>query len=1232
MQTKRLLRAILVLALSIPVALAQGNSSLQGTVVDPSGAVIPGTTIEITNVATQATMTTTSNDVGAYRFPQVTPGTYNMRATSEGLVAVGIPNIQLLVNQPVTVDVNFTEVGSVSEIVSVEATTAQINTVDASLGNAVGSRPIIQLPFEARNVVGLLSLQPGVVYTRDPAPVFTDDTRKGAVNGGKSDQANITLDGVDVNDQQSGTAFSSVLRMTLDSVQEFRTTTLNAGADQGRSSGAQVALVTKSGTNDLHGSAYYYLRHDKTAANNFFNNAVPSSPSNPGGGIERQKLRRNVYGGSIGGPIKKNRIFFFYNYEGRKDRSEQSVVRTVPSETLRQGTVRYITPDGGVNALSPDDIRNVIDPLGIGPSANALATMNLYPLPNDDTVGDGLNTRGYRFKSPIELNWNTHITRWDFYLDSSAKHQVFFRGNYQDDNQTAAEQFPGMGPINKTLNGSKGLAIGYNTTISPTMYNTFRYGYTRQKVDRAGSNAFNQVQFRGLDDLVSSAGGARSLIRILPVHTFRNDFSWIKGNHAIKAGGVFRLVSNARNSLVNSFNRGVLNASWLIGSGAELNNPIDDTLAGNFRTAYRDAMTNALGLVTQGDAQYNFNKDGSVLANGAPVIRNFQQRQYEFYVMDTWRVTRGLTITAGLRYGLNPPVFEANGVQTSALPSLGAWFDSRNALMQQGRSQKEAGEVSFVLKDDPKGRDLYPYHKKNFAPRIAIAYSPQTSDGILGKLFGGPGKTSIRAGFGVFYDNFGQGLMRLGDSTALGLSTQLTNPSFSLGVADAPRFTATDQIPDQILEPAPPGGFPQVAPNVFAITNSVDDTIKPPYSMALNFSIGRELPQNFFLEVSYVGRLSRRSLIQRDLAMPADITDPNSGQTYFQAAKQLANLSKNGTAIEDVQPIAYWEHMFPGAAGDGLTATQNIYDLYDAVAPDYTFGLFLLDRVGFPSFSKLGDHAFFNEQFSALSAWSSIGRGDYHAGQVTLRKRWSQGFQFDLNYTYSKSLDLASNAERVGSFDGFLVNSWSPNQLKAVSDYDTRHQVNAFWVAELPFGRGKHWGSGWNAFAENILGGWQISGLWRMTSGLPAQGVFNGRQWPTNWNVSGFATQTGPTPEQGIFKDAQAVAGTPGPNLFSAPGTAVNSWSPSDPGESGQRNGVRGDGYFTLDFGIMKRFQMPFEGHSVQFRWEIFNVTNSVRFDPYNTSLGLSDLGSFGKYQDTSTNPRVMQFALRYEF
>lgn len=295
-----------LLALLTCCAFGQAVTSLSGTVADPSGAVIPGAHVEVSNTATGAQRSTISDASGRYSFQQITPGQYRIAAKATGFADLVVNQVELLVNSPATINLTFEKVGSLSETVAVSADAVQVNTTDASLGNAINTRPILQLPFEARNVVGLLSLQPGVTFTPGSAGSagIPGDYRSGSVNGGKSDQGNVTLDGVDVNDQQYRTAFTSVLRVTLDSVQEFRTVTSNAGADQGRTSGAQVSLVTKSGTNDFHGSLYEYHRNTLTTANDFFLNSA---------GVERQKLIRNTFGASVGGPIKKNRLFFFTN-------------------------------------------------------------------------------------------------------------------------------------------------------------------------------------------------------------------------------------------------------------------------------------------------------------------------------------------------------------------------------------------------------------------------------------------------------------------------------------------------------------------------------------------------------------------------------------------------------------------------------------------------------------------------------------------------------------------------------------------------------------------------------------------------------------------------------------------------------------------------------------------------------------------------------------------------------
>jgi hypothetical protein len=1194
----------------------QGLTSLTGTVIDPAGAVIPGATIELTSVDTGINRQQTTDASGNYSFPQLPVGLYNITAKAPGFSAKTVNAVRLLVNTPVTQAIQL-EVGATTETVSVTAEALQVNTQDASIGNSFGTKPILQLPFEGRNVVGLLSLQPGVTFAGEN---MNNSYRGGNVNGGKNDQANVTLDGVDVNDQQNRDPFTSVLRVTLDSVQEFRVVTTNANADQGRSSGAQIALVTKAGTNEMHGSAYWFLRNKATNANTFFNNQ---------NGVELPKLNRNIGGASLGGPIKKNKLFFFGNYEGRRDRREDSVLRTIPSETLREGVVRYIRADGSVATLSPADMRTRIDPLGIGPNAAALNVLRSYPMPNDAAAGDGINTSGFRFNAPVSLDQNTYIAKLDFVPDSSGRHALFLRGNLQDDKLQEAPQFPGLAPNNTNLNNSKGLATGWTYTMGANKVNNFRYGLTRVGFEDTGASNQVFVSFRTIDLPV---GSNRAFIRTTPTHTLSDDFSWQKGRHEMKFGFVARLIRNTRSNYGNSFPSASANASWLTGSGAQLNQPLTDIAAGA-RVAYRDAAMAVLGIVSQGNARYNYTKEGTALPVGAPVDRQFNSNEYELYVQDTFRATRALTVTYGLRWSLMPPIYEANGIQTVAEEPLDQFFATRVGAAELGAPQSIVNPVRYILKEQPGGRELYPFHKKNFAPRLALAYSPQ-GDGALSRfLFGGPGKTSIRAGWGMYYDLMGSGLITNYDASALGLSTALTNPSARLSMTTAPRFTTLNSIPqpDVLLLPPPPSGFPVTAPNAFAITNSLDDQLQMPYTMNMNFSIGREFGGGWFVQAAYVGRLSRRSLTSEDISMPINMRDPASGQTYFEAATQVAELARAKTPIAQVPRIPFWENIFPGLAAGGLTASQNAYDVYAANAPDYTYALYGMDVFCDPACSKFGPYAFYNRQFSYLRVLKSIGFGSYHAMQWTATKRFTSGDSVTFNYTMSKSMDYASRPENSTATNGVIINAFDRRQFRAVSDYDATHQANANWVYGLPFGKGRRLADR-GGVLNAIVGGWQYAGLFRVSTGLPTS-VGNGRFWPTNWNVTGYATPNG-KPVTGTTKNAPAPpGGRPGVNLFPDPTAASKVFDFTLPGQAGSRNSIRGDGNFNVDMSLAKTFDMPYaESHKLQFRWEVFNVTNSVRFDPFATSADLSSLGSFGKYTDTLTLPRVMQFGLRYDF
>ncbi len=1211
MQIRKLCALVLLFS---GLCLAQAVTQVSGALTDPSGALIPGATVVLENTATGARREVVSDSQGRYSFPQVAPGAYRITARAQGFGDVSVSNVRLLVNTPAVIDIKFEKVGAVSETVSVTADTTQVNTQDASIGNAIGDRPILQLPFEARNVVGLLSLQPGVSFIGETPPGVPTDYRQGAVNGGKSDQANVTLDGVDVNDQQNRSAFNSVLRVTLDSVQEFRTITANANADFGRTSGAQVSLVTKSGSNSMHGSVYWFLRNTATSANDFFNNQS---------GTPREKLNRNIGGASLGGPIKKNRLFYFLNYEGRRDRSEKSVVRVVPTANFRNGQFAYQRRSGGIGFLGPDDFRR-IDPLGIGQSPGVLAVLRSYPLPNDTTTGDALNTAGFRFNANAPVDFNTYIAKFDYNIDESAKHQLFVRGNLQNDRLVPAQatslpQFPGEPGNDLLLDNSKGLAIGYTGLWKSNLVSTFRYGLTRQGTDILGIASSNFVTFRNISPRF---GINTTQKRITPVHQLSQDFAWTKGAHSITFGAVGRMIQNNVISTGNSFSNGLTNANYLLGSGREFD--IADAV---ITTPYRRQFANLLGLVTQITANYNYDLQGNLLQQGTPIQRAFASNEFEAYIQDVWKVTRNLTITAGLRYSLMPPVHEVGGFQTTPIPNLAEWSARREALANAGLSQTEAGEISFVLADSPNGRSLYPFHKKNFGPRLALAWSPDS-------------KTSIRAGFGLFYDLFGQGILRNANQTSLGLSSQLQPPP-TFSPVTAPRFVSFGVLPSAALPPAPPGGFPIVQPENFAIANSVDDRIRPPYSMNLNFSMGREFAGGLFGQVAYVGRLSRRSLLRSDLAMPTNLRDPRSGMTYFEAASILTRLARAGTPTAQVAPVAFWENMWPAAAGNGLTATQAIFRQIAANDPDTTTALVNFDLGCVPACSRLGPAAIFNTQFSSLGTQQSVGNGNYNALQLTVRKRFSQGVQFDVNYTWSKSIDLGSTPENNilttngSSVATQVVNSWDRRAMRGVSDFDQTHILSAFVVAELPFGKGKKFGGNANSFLNALIGGWQATGIWRQSSGLPTS-IFALGVWPTNWNISSFAVQTRPFPTPETNKNApSAGSGPAGPNLFEDPAFVFNSYEAALPGGSGQRNGVRGDGFFGVDVGLAKRFQLFVirdNPHTLQFRVEGFNITNTVSFDPFTANVDINNPATFGKYTTQLGTPRVFQFALRYEF
>jgi len=1291
-----------------------GTTSIHGVVTDKSGAVISAAQVTLISADQGAQRTVATSAQGEYEFLALQPGTYALNVEASGFRKYEHKNLQLLVNSPATSNVVM-EVGSATQTVEVSAQTETLNTTDASLGQAFSTRQVLELPLEAGNVPELLSLQAGVAYTGNRSDINKDtDTRNGAVNGARSDQSNITLDGVDVNADTKGYAFTAVLPITQDSVQEFRVTTSNYNADEGRSSGAQVTLVTKSGTNSFHGSAFESHRSTGTSANDYFVKLAELQSGQPN---EPPKLLRNNFGGSLGGPIKKDRLFFFVNYEGHRQREAQSVVRVVPSAVMQDGVIQYpcadptMCPGGTVQGLTathavaagnfglgPADIKGM-DPQGIGVSPVIVSYLQSFaPFQSNDTsVGDGLNYVGYRFKGPVAIDTNWYIARADYKLTSNGNHSLFWRGALRNDFNNGVPYLPGGSPERSQVDYSKGYSVGYVAVLRSNLVNNFRYGYTRQSFGESGNQTADQLFLRGLNDDSNPNNASLAVTNNsnfqVPVHNLVDDISWIKGRHTFAFGGNINILRTPQANNINSYTFASDNPSWfdtaaLANTGVAGHfDPACSTGPGacggaafaavdkGFGNSYDYPLGALVGMVPQVEAKYNYTKTGTVLPDGTPVTRHFGTDTYEIYAQDTWKVKPTLTLTLGLRYSLFSPPWETNGDQVTPTRSLSDYFAARGAGMLQGLPSSAQCCLTFNLGGPANNAPgFYNWDKKDFGPHVAFAWSPKAADGLLGALFGNGDKTVIRGGFGMVYDRIGPELLATFDAKgSFGLSTSLTNTGGLETPATAPRatgLTGAGSIPTvdltgmTLLSPAPPGKFPQTFPSgltgatgSYAVYFGMDNKIKTPYSYTIDFSVGRELGHNLALQVSYVGRLSHRLLSQADVAAPLDLVDPATKVDYYSAVTALAKMYRAGVPVSSVTPATvgptaqYWTNILQ-ASPSGTYATpsfcgaptatnplQAAYSLFSCFQNNETTAVQFLDQgiglsdpvSGNALYANGGPYTFVDPQFAALYAWRSIGSAAYNGLQVNLQKRMSHGLQFDFNYTYSRSFDISSDANRItseGGLGGQVINPWQPKALRAVSDFDLTHQANANWIAELPFGRGRWIGRDAHGVTDAMIGGWQLSGLARWTSGFPI-GVGNGQQWPTNWELSGFATQVAPVGTHGAVKTAGGTV-----NLFgdaTAAAAALSSFQPDFPGQVGNRNNLRGDGFAGLDLGLSKRWRI-IEGHSLQFRWDVFNALNLTRFDVQSLSLSLTSSSSFGNYTGLLTNPRVMQFALRYEF
>ena len=1278
------------------VALAQaGSSSLRGIVTDSQGRAVAGANVILTNEQKNFTRTQTTNNDGIYVFTSVPPGTYRLEVEARGFKKAQVSQVHAQIDLTGNFDVQL-EVGNIAETVSVVAgADAPINTSDATLGNTFESRRIADLPLNANNVVGLLSLQPGV-------------TRTGFVNGGRADQSNITLDGVDVNEQQNGLdvvtnqAFSSVLRVLRDATQEFRVVTTNPNADTGRSSGAQVSLATKSGSNSFHGSLFHFHRNTVTTANDFFSNKagrfLPTDPQVISGTatagdprIPRPPLLRNFFGGSLGGPIKNDRAFFFFAYEGFREATSSQGVQIVPLPHVGQGIIRYRTASGasdpscpagtpsGFRCLNAAQINAAYTAAnGVTPGVNPLALAFLRDktqryVANDTTVGDGINTGGFRFNASTPTNYDTYLLKLDFNITDSQT--LFVRGNYQEDNIGRLPMFPDT-PAPSVWNHPKGFALGHSWTASSRLVNRFTYGLTRAAFTRQGDQDANNVQFR----FIFNPALTPSQSRVTPLHNFVDDVTFVKGNHTLQFGGNLRLIKNSSVSFQNAFDIMSTNPSGYAASSAVLTSAGADgagpaifaDVASNSLTPLRNILSAVIGRFSGYTANFAYDETGKILPAASSADRTFATQEYELYLQDQWRMRSNLTVTYGLRWSTSTPVYEVNGFQTQPTTSLGGYFDQRRRSADVGVPFNDP--ISLDLSGKANGRPGY-YNQdwNNFAPLIAVAWQPELPNNFWGKLIGREGKSVFRAGFRTTFDRIGSQLVVNFDlNNQLGFASRLAIPvnTYNISTNLAPLFTGLDQ--DVRSLPGIAGNFNsqitfplrQLPNGAERIETSLDDTIITPINYSFNFSYAREFSKGLSVEAAYVGRFARNLLLQRDIMHFNNLRDRVSGQTFYEAMQSLIDLRYAGVPIHTVGAIPFFENVLPGIAGTfnilgtprTLTPTQAAYrrialpSVGGQNITDYTF--LQSNALWDDQPRSIFNNTFVHPQYAALNTWSTIGMSNYNSAQLSVRQRLSNDITFDFNYTLAHSLDNASGLQSNANFGtaSLIFNPLNPDLNYANSDFDIRHNINANWLVGVPVGRGRKFLSNAGGVTNSILGGWDLTGILRWNSGLPTQVTlatglqapatpFASQRWATNWQISSGMVRVRPV--QTSFGDFNGE-----PNLFADPTAVFQSYRDPRPGEGGDRNVLRQPGYFTLDAGLHKTFRMPWEGHALTFRWEVFNVTNTQRFTGFNNNnldpdpfiFGGSAPAGFGNFTATQTPlgetkaGRVMQFALRYVF
>jgi hypothetical protein len=1241
--------ALLVGFFVAPTALrAQETSGITGVVTDASGAVVPGAEVTLLNTKTNESFHLKTNGSGAYTFPQVAPGdgykitfsapgfsTFEVSGLYLALASVRTQNAQLHAGEQTAVEVNASN------------QQATIDTTDATVGNDLDTKLLADLPIYNRSSPAVLfTLQPGV-------------TLGGSTTGSRTDQGNVTVDGMDVNNFATGTPFYIVANAPVDAMQEFHATVAGELPSAGPAGGGQFQLVTKSGTNKFHGSISEYNRNADFVANSWFNDNE---------GLVKPNYIQNQFGGEIGGPIVKDKLFIYFNFLGNKITQSATESRTVPLASWLAGTVGYITNASGCSAQSranttPNCIGYVsgaqvtaFDPLHEGFDPALLAEINQrYPAANDLTRGDGVNTGGYDFTSPFPTSGTNYTGR----LDYNATHNISLYARLilsRQNGTQAAVDFPGDPVTNPNIDRSYSYAAGGTWVINPRMTDHFTYGKTVANYNfptTYNPQGTNLLAYGLIQSPYTSPANAQH--QIIPISLVSDDFTWQKGNHLFGVGGTFKWILSYFDDKLDYTN----NSVGLGGNVPQLDPSLQPTNLGTSTTAtndYDSALVFALGSINETTSEYEFTAAGAPIAEGTGSVRNYRYYQYEAYAGDTWKVTPSLTLTYGVNYQFYSVPYEIHGFQsvanmisadgTTSPLEFSKYLGDRITQSNAGLSGNTVVPlISYFPGGKANGqRGYYSPDYKNFAPRFAFAYNPSfdrktTFNGSATVVYDRSLVDAVQFQqdqYNYLFQNTTPDLYGTAGASAasnLAVMPRLTAGSTPPGVGVTGFALPAPLTPEPIAHPTEPYVLNQGTANPvpFGIQEGVlneimDPTIKTPYNILYNFGMQHQFPAGFVMKLNYVGRLGRSLLAQADASQVLDFPDAASGQLYSQAFSNFTQQLRAGGAAA-VTPQPWFEHQIGvGAtaflAGSGLGAGSygQIGDFGDFTWQLEAAGL-IAPNVGMPA------------QFAEDTIYTNKGSSSYNGLLLTVQKNLSHGLQFDFNYTWSSAIDnvsLTGNQVAYGGY-GFICDAVRPRECRGPSDFDEKQIISSDFIYALPFGRGRTFAANAPIWLDELIGGWGISGLPSWHSGDPYTAF-------SNAFVAGFANDA-PAILVGNKSDMNAhpnITSDGSVNMFKNQNQAAADYVGPIGFNIGARNSLRGPDYFDMDVDLSKTFIIVPNKVNLKFAANAFNVFNNNSFSSFGNNAGNAGetyySGVFGQITSSQTTARILQVSGKISF